>query len=166
MSRCNCFFLVRQVWRVTRRRIICGGYFADLEWRFSTGSDDYRRAIWKDAFRLLPDAPRAVWKKHPNACLDPFDRLPTPGRLSLRTSPTNREKQRVGMLRIEQLDSVPGIGNPGCILHHALDLILLWKGVDLFFILSGFLTPECFSKPSGTPRGSYFFRFYSRRAPW
>ena len=68
------------------------------------------------------------------------------------------------MKRISQLDGVRGLAILAVFLHHALKIKLLWMGVDLFFILSGFLITGILLSAKGQKLGSYFAHFYSRRA--
>jgi peptidoglycan/LPS O-acetylase OafA/YrhL len=66
--------------------------------------------------------------------------------------------------RIIQLDGVRALAISAVFLHHAFKIKLLWMGVDLFFILSGFLiTGILISSKSQNP-GQYFGQFYARRA--
>jgi peptidoglycan/LPS O-acetylase OafA/YrhL len=48
--------------------------------------------------------------------------------------------------------------------HHALKVKMLWMGVDLFFILSGFLITGVLLKAKEQKLGTYFAQFYGRRA--
>jgi len=65
------------------------------------------------------------------------------------------------MKRIRQLDGIRALAILSVFVHHALNVKLLWMGVDLFFILSGFLiTGILFDTRSD--RG-YFPNFYARR---
>ncbi len=65
--------------------------------------------------------------------------------------------------RIPQLDGLRALAMFSVFLYAALDAPLLWMGVDVFFVLSGFLITGILlqRKKSGT---SYFGYFYSRRA--
>ncbi|MBV9301530.1 MAG: acyltransferase [Acidobacteriaceae bacterium] len=65
--------------------------------------------------------------------------------------------------RIPQLDGLRAMAMLLVFVHQALDVPLLWMGVDVFFVLSGFLITGILMqrKESG---GSYFGHFYSRRA--
>jgi peptidoglycan/LPS O-acetylase OafA/YrhL len=64
--------------------------------------------------------------------------------------------------RIAELDGVRGIAILAVIIHHEFDAPLLWGGVDIFFVLSGFLITGILirQKESGGP---YFSYFYARR---
>jgi peptidoglycan/LPS O-acetylase OafA/YrhL len=66
--------------------------------------------------------------------------------------------------RITQLDGVRGIAILTVFAHHALHIKLLWAGVDLFFILSGFLITSVLLDVRQRPFGQYFSHFYARRA--
>ena len=65
--------------------------------------------------------------------------------------------------RVAELDGVRGIAILSVIIAHAFGAPLLWAGVDLFFVLSGFLITGILirQKESGGP---YFSYFYARRA--
>ncbi|WP_051978746.1 acyltransferase family protein [Edaphobacter aggregans] len=65
--------------------------------------------------------------------------------------------------RISQLDGVRTIAILTVVLNHAFSIKLLWIGVDLFFILSGFLITGILLKHKKYPLGRYFKGFYSRR---
>jgi len=66
--------------------------------------------------------------------------------------------------RIAQLDGVRGIAILTVFAHHALHIRLLWAGVDLFFILSGFLITGILLDRKHRPLREYFSGFYARRA--
>jgi len=66
--------------------------------------------------------------------------------------------------RISQLDGVRGLAILAVYLHHALKVKLLWMGVDLFFILSGFLITGVLVRAKEQGLGHYFAQFYGRRA--
>ncbi len=68
------------------------------------------------------------------------------------------------MRRISQLDSVRGIAILAVFFHHALGLKLMWMGVDLFFILSGFLITGVLLNARERTLGGFFSHFYARRA--
>lgn len=65
--------------------------------------------------------------------------------------------------RILELDGLRAFAIMGVILFHAFDAPLMWAGVDMFFVLSGFLITGILirRKEKG---GSYFGYFYGRRA--
>ena len=68
------------------------------------------------------------------------------------------------MKRIPQLDSVRAIAILAVFCHHAFKIRLMWMGVDLFFVLSGFLiTGVLVNAKHHTLRG-FFAHFYARRA--
>ena len=65
--------------------------------------------------------------------------------------------------RITQLDGLRAIAILSVFLFHTLSVPFLWMGVDIFFVLSGFLITGVLldRKAAGGP---YFSYFYSRRA--
>lgn len=66
--------------------------------------------------------------------------------------------------RITQLDGVRAVAIAAVFLHHALHVPLFWMGVDLFFILSGFLITGILISKKQEPMQQYFGHFYERRA--
>jgi peptidoglycan/LPS O-acetylase OafA/YrhL len=68
------------------------------------------------------------------------------------------------MKRIPQLDSVRAIAILAVFMHHALGVKLMWTGVDLFFILSGFLITNVLLEAKHHSLAGYFAHFYIRRA--
>jgi peptidoglycan/LPS O-acetylase OafA/YrhL len=68
------------------------------------------------------------------------------------------------MKRIPQLDGVRALAILAVFVHHALHVRLLWSGVDLFFILSGFLITRVLLDAKHHSLGGYFAHFYARRA--
>ena len=68
------------------------------------------------------------------------------------------------MKRIPQLDSVRAVAILAVFVHHAVGVMLLWSGVDLFFILSGFLITNILIESKHHSLAGYFSRFYERRA--
>jgi peptidoglycan/LPS O-acetylase OafA/YrhL len=68
------------------------------------------------------------------------------------------------MKRIVQLDGVRALAILAVFLHHALKLKMMWMGVDLFFILSGFLITGVLLNARQKTLGQYFASFYERRA--
>jgi peptidoglycan/LPS O-acetylase OafA/YrhL len=68
------------------------------------------------------------------------------------------------MQRIRQLDGVRGLAILAVFLNHAFSARLLWMGVDLFFVLSGFLITGVLLNAKQYSLGGYFARFYARRA--
>jgi peptidoglycan/LPS O-acetylase OafA/YrhL len=65
--------------------------------------------------------------------------------------------------RILQLDGVRALAIAAVFLHHAFNVRMLWMGVDLFFILSGFLITGILLQHKTQPMGRYFRDFYARR---
>jgi len=65
--------------------------------------------------------------------------------------------------RILQLDGVRALAITAVFLHHAFKIRLLWMGVDLFFILSGFLITGILLQHKTQPMRRYFAEFYRRR---
>ena len=66
--------------------------------------------------------------------------------------------------RIEQLDGIRTVAIAAVFIHHTLHVKLLWMGVDLFFILSGFLITGILIGNKSQSIGRYFGHFYERRA--
>jgi len=66
--------------------------------------------------------------------------------------------------RIVQLDGIRAVAIASVFLHHAFHVPLLWMGVDLFFILSGFLITGVLMSGRDKTMGQYFGNFYERRA--
>ena len=66
--------------------------------------------------------------------------------------------------RIDQLDGVRALAIGAVFLHHALGVKMLWAGVDLFFVLSGFLITGVLLGSKGKSLSGYFSHFYERRA--
>jgi peptidoglycan/LPS O-acetylase OafA/YrhL len=63
--------------------------------------------------------------------------------------------------RLQQLDGLRAFAFLAVFAHHALDAPLLWAGVDLFFVLSGFLITGILLGQRGTK--NFFGAFYYRR---
>ena len=61
--------------------------------------------------------------------------------------------------RIVQLDGVRTLAISAVFLHHALKIKMLWAGVDLFFILSGFLITGILIDHKHQDLGAYFTGF-------
>lgn len=66
--------------------------------------------------------------------------------------------------RIKQLDGVRTVAIAAVFIHHTLKIKLLWMGVDLFFILSGFLITGILMRNKSQSMRQYFGHFYRRRA--
>ncbi len=66
--------------------------------------------------------------------------------------------------RIVQLDGLRAIAVAAVFLQHMFGIKLLWMGVDLFFILSGFLITGILLDQRSKSLGRYFKHFYGRRA--
>jgi len=81
--------------------------------------------------------------------------------LNLDPAPTERSASAHG--RILQLDGLRAVAILAVFLNHAVHTPLTWAGVDIFFVLSGFLITGILlqRKVSG---GGYFSYFYKRRA--
>jgi peptidoglycan/LPS O-acetylase OafA/YrhL len=69
-----------------------------------------------------------------------------------------------GSSRIVQLDGLRGIAVAMVFIHHAYRVPFLWMGVDLFFVLSGFLITGILFNQKSKPFGAYIRHFYTRRA--
>lgn len=65
--------------------------------------------------------------------------------------------------RIEQLDGIRAVAISAVVIHHLFNVKLLWMGVDLFFVLSGFLITRVLLDHKKQSRKSYFAYFYERR---
>jgi peptidoglycan/LPS O-acetylase OafA/YrhL len=68
------------------------------------------------------------------------------------------------MRRIPQLDSVRAVAILAVFFYHALGTRLLWMGVDLFFVLSGFLITGVLIEAKYLPLPRFFAQFYAKRA--
>ncbi len=67
------------------------------------------------------------------------------------------------MKRISSLDGLRACAFLSVFFHHALNIPILWIGVDLFFILSGFLITSILIRESQNAPRAYFGSFYWRR---
>ena len=81
---------------------------------------------------------------------------PAPG--NERNDGQGNAKQRIG-----QLDGVRTLAIALVFLNHAFKVKLAWAGVDLFFILSGFLITGILIGAKQRRIGDYFSHFYGRR---
>lgn len=68
-----------------------------------------------------------------------------------------------GETRIGALDGVRGIAILLVFANHAFKVRLAWAGVDLFFVLSGFLITGILLGVKQLRAGAYYRRFYGRR---
>src|SRR3977135_195463 len=68
------------------------------------------------------------------------------------------------MKRIDQLDGIRALAICAVFIHHAFHAKLLWAGVDLFFVLSGFLITGILIQKKQLPVREYLYGFYERRA--
>jgi peptidoglycan/LPS O-acetylase OafA/YrhL len=66
--------------------------------------------------------------------------------------------------RIVQLDGIRAVAITAVFVNHAFGARLLWMGVDLFFILSGFLITGILLEHKDQSLRGYFGHFYARRA--
>lgn len=64
--------------------------------------------------------------------------------------------------RIPELDGLRAVAIAAVFLHHALHLPLMWAGVDVFFVLSGFLITGILLDAKAHAK-NYFRHFYARR---
>jgi len=62
------------------------------------------------------------------------------------------------------LDGIRAVAIFFVFLHHSLHVKLLWMGVDLFFVLSGFLITGVLLDAKSRPLAEFFAYFYRRRA--
>jgi peptidoglycan/LPS O-acetylase OafA/YrhL len=67
------------------------------------------------------------------------------------------------MKRISQLDGLRGAAILAVYLHHSLHIKMMWMGVDLFFVLSGFLITGVLLSAKELSLSGYFAKFYGRR---
>jgi peptidoglycan/LPS O-acetylase OafA/YrhL len=67
------------------------------------------------------------------------------------------------MKRIPQLDGVRALAILAVFFHHAFHLKLLWMGVDVFFVLSGFLITGVLRGAKHRSLSGFFAHFYSQR---
>lgn len=65
--------------------------------------------------------------------------------------------------RILTLDGLRGVAILAVFIHHAYQAKLLWMGVDLFFVLSGFLITGVLLKQKSANFGPYIHTFYAKR---
>ena len=72
--------------------------------------------------------------------------------------------QATGTHRIVSLDGLRGVAVLIVMIFHAFAVPGLWMGVDLFFVLSGFLITGILFNQKGKPFGIYIRHFYARRA--
>ncbi len=116
---------------------------------FKSGSPEYRPRISRDA---------ASGKIRCNllGCYSYTTAFPS--------SAAGTPRAQVFVKRIAQLDGVRGVAILTVFAHHALHIRLLWAGVDLFFILSGFLITGVLVDRKHRPLREYFSGFYARRA--
>jgi peptidoglycan/LPS O-acetylase OafA/YrhL len=78
---------------------------------------------------------------------------------------TMHDENKNGTARILELDGLRGVAVLMVFLSHAFRSQLLWSGVDLFFILSGFLITGILVEQRGrTTLSRYLASFYQRRA--
>lgn len=68
------------------------------------------------------------------------------------------------MNRIPRLDGLRALAFLAVFLNHAVHLPMAWVGVDLFFVLSGFLITTILRRDRETPPIAYIGHFYARRA--
>jgi peptidoglycan/LPS O-acetylase OafA/YrhL len=109
-----------------------------------------RYELWKPGFyrRYLPNRPRLAAYS---------DASP----LSIHAVNRRAEETK----RIPQLDGLRGLAILMVFVNHAYRLQLLWSGVDLFFVLSGFLiTGILLEQRSRHALRGYLISFYERRA--
>jgi peptidoglycan/LPS O-acetylase OafA/YrhL len=68
------------------------------------------------------------------------------------------------MTRIPRLDGLRALAFLAVFLNHSVHLPMAWVGVDLFFVLSGFLITSILLRDRALPTAQYFGGFYARRA--
>jgi peptidoglycan/LPS O-acetylase OafA/YrhL len=86
--------------------------------------------------------------------------------MSLTLNPAPPERSVAVHGRIQQLDGLRAVAILGVYFNHTLHVPLTWVGVDIFFVLSGFLITGILleRKIESRTMGGYFHYFYSRRA--
>ena len=62
------------------------------------------------------------------------------------------------------MDGIRTVAITAVFIHHTLHVKLLWMGVDLFFIVSGFLITGILINNKSQSLRQYFGHFYERRA--
>ena len=72
--------------------------------------------------------------------------------------------ERPQATRIGQLDGIRTVAFLMVFVDHLHGVPLLWMGVDIFFVLSGFLITGILLRSRPERAGRYFGRFYARRA--
>jgi peptidoglycan/LPS O-acetylase OafA/YrhL len=77
---------------------------------------------------------------------------------------TERQGEAYQPGRILQLDGLRAVAILAVFFHHAFTIKLLWMGVDLFFVLSGFLITGILIAHKENRLGRYLGDFYKRRA--
>ncbi|WP_353072131.1 acyltransferase family protein [Tunturiibacter gelidoferens] len=77
---------------------------------------------------------------------------------------TGRQGEACQPGRILQLDGLRAAAILAVFFHHAFTIKLLWMGVDLFFVLSGFLITGILIAHKKDSLGRYLGGFYKRRA--
>ena len=68
------------------------------------------------------------------------------------------------MKRIPRLDGLRAFAFIAVFLNHSIHLPMAWVGVDLFFVLSGFLITTILLRDQALPIHSFLGKFYARRA--
>lgn len=75
----------------------------------------------------------------------------------------NPERSAHPLGHVSQLDGLRGVAILMVFVCHAFKANLLWMGVDLFFVLSGFLITGILLSQKEKPFGTYLGAFYRRR---
>jgi peptidoglycan/LPS O-acetylase OafA/YrhL len=78
--------------------------------------------------------------------------------------PQNRSVTSSPRTRVSQLDGIRAVAITLVFFNHAFRLPLFWFGVDLFFVLSGYLITGVLLSRRSNSLGMYFGHFYERRA--
>lgn len=108
-------------------------------------------------------ASRCCLSKHWNiAFIPPFDAA---GIVSCGGRPRNLNGSlTVKSKRIIQLDGIRAVAILAVCTYHAFSVKLLWMGVDIFFVLSGFLITGVLLDAKHHPLGEFFSHFYQKRS--